>query len=160
VTPLGQQTRDRLGHRQVRLASPGGANPKDQVALIDGLEVPSLRGGFGRHVPPARGARRSLEEKLLELNTGIRRDELSDGANVAPRESIPLAERVGELLEHPFGPSHVIGRPFDDHVVPAGPQPDGERRLERAQVVVEGTEQALDTFVGHRDAAQRRCGHS
>ena len=136
------------------LPVPAGPTPNTMSICSIASRYRRCIDGLGTDLLAADRPGAALEEELLQLDVRILRNQLRSRLHVAAGEPVLLPQQAGQLLEHALGPGDVVGRAFDDDVVADGLDADVQGRFEVAEVLVEGSVEALNALVGHRNPAR------
>ena len=157
---LGEQERHGLRHREIRLPRSRRPYPKDDVLVVDRLEVAALVHALGQNLLSAGLARRAAaKEVVAKLHALVLCNELPRRLHVSARQLVTVAHERGELVEHALGPGDVGRGALDHQVVAVRTDRHTELRLERFEILVVGAEERFDALFGDRNPARRRSGY-
>jgi len=106
---------DRHRHREVRLARAGGADRKDDVALVHRLDIPALIEVLGLDSTPTADRRQNVLGGVPEVRIGLFGNHPHRLANIASAHLAPGSNNAVELFQD-------LAREFD--LVGVSDQPD------------------------------------
>ena len=126
-----------MRHREIGLAGAGRADAKDDVVLVDGVEIAALVRGLRRDAALAGGADLSVfEEVIAEIDVGVFGDELRGGLHVFVRDGVAFLHQAAQLFDEARDARGAAGIAFDHELMALGADADVEEGFELAQVVV------------------------
>ena len=129
---------------------------------LDGVEIAPLPKIARLYVALARHLHRRADKDLAQVDLHVVAHQLGGAADIFPREGVPLAQQVGEVIDDPLGPGKPL-RVADYHQLGAGRRDlDVELIFDLTEVLVPGAEKGFQTLVGNRDLdgrcrGRRRC---
>jgi len=104
----------------------------------------------------ASSPRRALDEKILQVDVGVLRDELRRRLHVAVSHAIAFAHQRSQLGDGPLDPRLVGRRAVHDQIMPLRTDAHAEGRFELSEVFIVGAEEGLNTVFGNRDLTHQR----
>ncbi len=150
--------RDRHSHREVGLAGPGGANPKDDIVGPDGVDVPHLTEAFGSNRTllgrDINHLTLNLAERLVPLPRNVPEGQLDV---VVSNGSAPFHEH-GQFPDYLLGDAHLLLGPANGQSPIPGYQPDVKTILHHSDVLIVSAEESLNLGSGRkRNLPSKRC---